>query len=64
VINGIVFALGNFSSPGSPTIFGSLITAGTAAATGNVKIVYDSNVIARVTNIGRAAKVAGTFRDW
>lgn len=63
-INGMVFSMGPFSSPGSPTIYGSLITADTASATGNVKIIYDPNVIGAVSNIGRAAKVAGTFRDW
>lgn len=64
VINGIVFAMGDFETAASPTVYGSLITAGSASATGNLKIIYDSKIIARVSNIGRAAKVAGTFRDW
>jgi hypothetical protein len=63
-INGIVFVRGNLDTAASPTIYGSMIVAGQASGNGSMKIIYDSNVIARVTNIGRAAKVAGTFRDW
>lgn len=64
VINGIVFVRGDLDTAASPTIYGSMIVAGNASGNGNMKIIYDSNVIAKVTNIGRAAKVAGTFRDW
>jgi Tfp pilus assembly protein PilX len=64
IINGLVFSMGAFTSTGTPTIYGSLITASTATATGNLKIVYDPNAIGKVSKIGRAAKVPGSFRDW
>ena len=63
-INGLVYVVGNFDSTGGPNIYGSLITAGSATATGNLNIIYDPNVLSRVSTIGRAARVPGTFRDW
>jgi Tfp pilus assembly protein PilX len=64
VINGLVYCMGAFTANGTATVYGSLITASTASATGNLKIIYDPNAIGRVSKIGRAAKVPGSFRDW
>lgn len=63
-VNGLVYVTGDLDAQGTPTLYGSLVTAGDAEATGNLKIVYDPEVLNRVATIGRAAKVPGTFRDW
>lgn len=63
-INGLVFVTGNITGNGSPTIYGALIGAGDINTTGNLKVVYDPNVLAKVERLGRAAYVPGSWRDW
>ncbi len=64
VINGLVFVTGNITGYGSPTIYGALIGAGNASATGNLKVVYDPKVLGSAVNLGKAAKLQGSWRDW
>lgn len=64
VVNGLVYASGTVTGHGSPTIYGAMIVAGDANVTGNPKLVYDPKVLGNVTRLGKAAKLAGTWRDW
>jgi len=64
VVNGLVYASGTISGNGSPTIYGALIAGGDANVTGNPKLIYDPKVLGNVTKLGKAAKLAGTWRDW
>jgi Tfp pilus assembly protein PilX len=64
VVNGLVYAAGTVTGHGSPTIYGALIAAGDANVTGNPKLIYDPAVLGGVTKLGKAAKLAGTWRDW
>ena len=64
VVYGLVFVFGDISGNGNPQIFGSLISAGAAAITGNPLIIYDPLALGAATNLGRAVKVPGTWRDW
>lgn len=64
VVNGLVYATGAITGSGSPTIYGALISAGTASANGNLTVVYDPNVLMGVTNLGKASKIPGSWRDW
>ncbi len=64
-LHGLVFTFGTVSGNGNARVVGSLITAeNVEQGTGNLNIIYSSGALSRITNIGRAAKVAGTFRDW
>ena len=64
VVNGLVYATGAITGSGSPRIYGALISAGTASANGNLTVVYDPNVLMGVTNLGKASKIPGSWRDW
>ena len=64
VINGLVFVTGDISGNGSPTIYGALVSAGTANVTGNPKVIYDPKVLGSAVNLGKAAKLQGSWRDW
>lgn len=63
-VNGLVFVTGNITGNGSPTVYGALIGGGSASATGNLKVVYDPAVLAGASNLGQAAKLPGSWRDW
>ena len=63
-INGVVYVHGNLTGGGSPTIFGALIVAGNANATGNIRVIYDPVAVSSTNRIGKAAKLPGTWRDW
>ena len=45
-------------------MFGAMIVAGNANASGNLKIVYDPIGLQATQAIGKPAKVPGTWRDW
>jgi hypothetical protein len=64
VINGLVFVTGDISGNGSPTVYGALISAGSANVTGNPKVIYDPKVLGAAVNTGKAAKLQGSWRDW
>lgn len=64
VINGLVYVVGDITGNGSPTIYGGLISSGNANATGNLKVIYDPNVLGIASQLGRAAKLQGGWRDW
>ncbi|KJK26168.1 hypothetical protein UB46_01215 [Burkholderiaceae bacterium 16] len=64
VINGLVYVTGNITGNGSPTIYGALVTAGSANATGNLKVVFDPKVLGKASNLGQAARLQGSWRDW
>ena len=61
---GMVFVTGNMTGNGSPTIFGSVVRAGGANASGNPKVIYDPLVLGAAAGMGKAAKLPGTWRDW
>ena len=63
-IHGTIYVTGNVYSTGTPTIYGALISAGDANAVGNLKIVYDPGAVGGTNEIGKAAKLPGTWRDW
>lgn len=63
-INGLVYVSGTISGNGSPTIYGALVGAGTANATGNLKVVFDPNVLGKAANLGKPALLQGSWRDW
>lgn len=64
VVNGIVFVTGEVNGNGNPEVYGSLITSEGASITGNPLIIFDPLVVGRASNLGRAAKLHGTWRDW
>lgn len=63
-INGLVFVTGNITGNGSPTVYGALVGAGSASANGNLKVIYDPSVLGAAANLGKAAKLQGSWRDW
>lgn len=63
-IYGLVYVRGNFTSSGTPTIYGSLISQGTATGGSNLKIIYDPGVLAGSGQLGKAGKVQGSWKDW
>ena len=63
-INGLVYVTGNITGNGSPTVYGALVSAGSANVTGNLKVVYDPKVLGRSANLGKAALLQGSWRDW
>lgn len=63
-INGMIYVHGNVTGNGGPTIYGAMIVAGNANASGNLKIIFDPVGLTNTPNIGRAAKLPGTWRDW
>ena len=62
--NGMLYVHGNVSGNGSPTIYGAMIVAGDANVSGNLRIVYDPVGLKATEEIGKAAKIPGTWRDW
>lgn len=62
-IYGVVFVRGDVNGNGSPNIYGSLV-AESATSTGNVKVIYDPGVLGNATQLGKAGKVQGSWRDW
>ena len=64
VINGMVYVTGTITGSGSPTIFGGIASGGDANVTGNLKVVFDPIVLDKVTNLGKAAQLPGSWRDW
>lgn len=63
-INGLVYVTGNLNSTGTPTIYGALVSGGSANATGNLKVIYDPLVLGGSSGLGKAAKQPGGWRDW
>ncbi|WP_279635123.1 pilus assembly PilX family protein [Cupriavidus lacunae] len=64
VINGLVYVTGNITGNGSPTIYGAIVNAGSANVTGNLKVVFDPKVLGAASNLGQAARLQGSWRDW
>lgn len=64
VINGLVFVRGEVYGTGSPTIYGALIAEEATNVNGNVKVIYDPNVLKNTSQLGKAAKLQGSWRDW
>lgn len=64
VINGIVFVTENLNGNGTPRIYGAMIVAGTANATGNLTLVFDPSVIGKATKLGAAVGKPGSWKDW
>ena len=54
----MVFVTGDVKGNGNPTIYGSLISSGSANVTGNPMIIYDPNVLGRPSNAGQRGQVA------
>lgn len=63
-VNGFVFVTGTITGSGSPTVYGALVSNGSANVTGNLKVVYDPKALAGAANLGKAAKLQGSWRDW
>lgn len=63
-INGLVYVTGTVSGNGSPTIYGALISAGNVNTNGNLKVIFDPNVLGQLPHMGQPAYVPGTWRDW
>jgi len=64
VVNGLVFVTGSVTGNGSPTIYGALISGGSADTTGNPKVIYDPKTLRGGYGLGKAAKTPGGWRDW
>jgi len=64
VINGFVFVTGNINGSGSPTVYGALVSGGSANSTGNLKVIYDPKALRGSAGLGKATKLPGGWRDW
>ena len=63
-INGLVYVTGNITGNGTPTIYGGLVGASNATANGNLKVIFDPKVLGGASNLGQAALLQGSWRDW
>lgn len=63
-VYGLIFVIGDVDAAGGGNFFGSLINTGKFSGAGGPAIVYDPQVLSTVGQMGRPAKVVGTWRDW
>lgn len=62
---GIVYVTGNVSMTGTPRVFGSLVVGGDASqGGGNIRVTYNSNILAATGRSGGTAGSAGTWKDF
>jgi hypothetical protein len=63
-INGLLYVKGDVFGAGTALVNGAVIIEGRIDMTGTLDVIYNPLVLGRARNLGRAAGLPGSWKDW